>query len=45
MHSAFRSVGRGGVIKLTSIAALDTLDGTTKLRGHIGEEVRKGGDM
>jgi hypothetical protein len=29
----------GGVIKLSSIIALDTSDGTTKLRGHVCEEV------
>jgi hypothetical protein len=34
----------GRVIKLASIITLDTLDGVTKLRGHIGEEVREGGE-
>jgi hypothetical protein len=34
----------GGVIKLTSIIALDTLDGAAKLRGHRGEEVGEGGE-
>jgi hypothetical protein len=29
----------GGVVKLTSIAALDTPDGTTKMRGHISEKM------
>jgi hypothetical protein len=33
----------GGVVKLTSIVALDTPDGTTKLRGHISEKVRAWG--
>jgi hypothetical protein len=32
----------GGVIKLMFIITLDTLDGATKLRGHVGEEVREG---
>jgi hypothetical protein len=31
-----------GVIKLMSIIALDTLDGATKLRGHVGKEVGEG---
>jgi hypothetical protein len=36
--------GAGGVVvKLTSIVALDTSDGTTKLRGHISEKVREWG--
>jgi hypothetical protein len=34
----------GGVIKLTSIIALDAPDGATKLRGHKGEEVGEGGE-
>jgi hypothetical protein len=34
----------GGVIKLTSIVALDTPDGTTKLCRHISEKVRKSGE-
>jgi hypothetical protein len=34
----------GGVIKLTSIIALDTPDDTAKLRGHKGEEVGEGGE-
>jgi hypothetical protein len=34
----------GGVVKLTSIVALDTPDGTTKLLGHISEKVRKRGE-
>jgi hypothetical protein len=37
------SVG-GGVIKLASIIALDTLYGATKLRGHKGKEVGEGGE-
>jgi hypothetical protein len=32
-----------GVVKLTSIVALDTYDGTTELRGHISEKVRAWG--
>jgi hypothetical protein len=32
--------GAGGVVKLTSIVALDTSDGITKLCGHISEKVR-----
>jgi hypothetical protein len=35
--------GVGGVIKLISIVTLDTPHGTTKLCGHIGEKVGKGG--
>jgi hypothetical protein len=34
----------GGVVKLVSIVALDTPDGTTKLLGHISEKVRKRGE-
>jgi hypothetical protein len=34
----------GVVVKLTSIVALDTPDGTTKLRGHISEKVRERGE-
>jgi hypothetical protein len=34
----------GGVIKLASIIALDTLDGATELRGHKGKEVGEGGE-
>jgi hypothetical protein len=34
----------GGVIKLTSIIALDAPNGTTKLHGHKGEEVGEGGE-
>jgi hypothetical protein len=34
----------GGVIKLTSIIALDTPDGAAKLRRHKGEEVGEGGE-
>jgi hypothetical protein len=34
----------GGVIKLTSIIALDALDGAAKLHGHKGKEVRNGGE-
>jgi hypothetical protein len=37
------SVG-GGVIKLTSIIALNALDGVAKLHGHKGEEVGEGGE-
>jgi hypothetical protein len=37
------SVG-GGVIKLSSIIALDTPNGAAKLRGHKGEEVGEGGE-
>jgi hypothetical protein len=33
----------GGVIKLTSIIALDAPDGATKLRGHKSEELGEGG--
>jgi hypothetical protein len=33
--------GAGRVIKLTSIIALDTPSGVTKLRGHKGEDVRE----
>jgi hypothetical protein len=32
----------GRIIKLTSIIALDALDGVAKLRGHKGEEVGEG---
>jgi hypothetical protein len=35
----------GGVIKLTSIIALDALDGAAKLRGHKGEEVKEGEEV
>jgi hypothetical protein len=34
----------GGVAKLMSIVSLKTLDGTTKLRGHISEKVRECGE-
>jgi hypothetical protein len=34
----------GGVVKLTYIIALDTPDGTTKLRGYISEKVRERGE-
>jgi hypothetical protein len=34
----------GGVIKLTSIIALDAPDGAVKLRGHKGKEVGEGGE-
>jgi hypothetical protein len=34
----------GGVIKLTSIIALDALDGAAKLRGHKGREMGEGGE-
>jgi hypothetical protein len=34
----------GGVVKLTSIVALDTPDGTTKLRGHKSKKVRERGE-
>jgi hypothetical protein len=34
----------GGVIKLTSIIALDGPDGTAKLRRYKGEEVGEGGE-
>jgi hypothetical protein len=34
----------GGVVKLTSIIALDAPDGAVKLRGHIGKEVGEGGE-
>jgi hypothetical protein len=34
----------GGVIKLTSIIALDSPDGVAKLYGHKGEEVGEGGE-
>jgi hypothetical protein len=34
----------GGVVKLTSIVALDTPDGTIKLCRHISEKVRKSGE-
>jgi hypothetical protein len=34
----------GGVIKLTSIITLDTLDGATKLRGYKGKEVGESGE-
>jgi hypothetical protein len=37
------SVG-GGVIKLTSIIALDAPDGAAKPRGHKGKEVGDGGE-
>jgi hypothetical protein len=37
------SVG-GGVIKLTTIIALDAPDGVDKLRGHKGKEVGGGGE-
>jgi hypothetical protein len=33
-----------GVVKLTSIVALDTPDGTTKLRRHISKKVRERGE-
>jgi hypothetical protein len=34
----------GGVIKLTTIIALDAPDGVAKLRGQKGEEVGEGGE-
>jgi hypothetical protein len=34
----------GGVIKLTSIIALNAPDGAAKLRGYKGEEVGEGGE-
>jgi hypothetical protein len=34
----------GGVVKLMSIVALDTPEGTTELRGHISEKVRERGE-
>jgi hypothetical protein len=34
----------GGVIKLTSIITLDTLNGTTKLRGYISEKMTNSGE-
>jgi hypothetical protein len=34
----------GGVIKLTSIIALDAPDGAVKLRGHKDKEVGEGGE-
>jgi hypothetical protein len=34
----------GGVIKLTSIIALDAPDDAAKLRGHKGKEVGEGGE-
>jgi hypothetical protein len=34
----------GGVIKLTSIIALNAPDGVAKLRGYKGEEVGEGGE-
>jgi hypothetical protein len=34
----------GGVVKLTSIVALDIPVGTTKLRGHISEKVTERGE-
>jgi hypothetical protein len=34
----------GGVVKLMSIASLDTPDGTTKLHGHISKKVRERGE-
>jgi hypothetical protein len=34
----------GGVIKLTTIVTLDSLDGEAKLRGHPSEEVKNHGE-
>jgi hypothetical protein len=31
-------------MKLSSIITLDTLDGATKLRGHISQELKEGGE-
>jgi hypothetical protein len=42
-HEREESAG-GRVVRLTSIIALDALDGVAKLRGHKGEEVGKGGE-
>jgi hypothetical protein len=35
---------RGGVVELSSVVALDTTDGATKLHKNIGEEVRESGE-
>jgi hypothetical protein len=40
-----RGRNSGGVIELSSIIALDTPDGATKLHEHIGEEVREVGGV
>jgi hypothetical protein len=34
----------GGAIELSSVIALDTMDGTTKLRENVGEEMREDGE-
>jgi hypothetical protein len=36
--------GARGVIKLSSVIALDTADGVTKLHENVGKEVREGGE-
>jgi hypothetical protein len=35
---------RGGVIELTPVVALGSLNGEAELSGHPGEEVKKGGE-
>jgi hypothetical protein len=35
---------RGGVIELTTVVALDGLNGEAKLSGHPGKEVKEGGE-
>jgi hypothetical protein len=35
---------RVGVIEVSSVIALDTVDGVTKLLENVGEEVREGGE-
>jgi hypothetical protein len=35
---------RVGVIEVSSVIALDTVDGVTKLLESVGEEVREGGE-
>jgi hypothetical protein len=48
-HSKLNAVGeeegaRVGVIEVSSVIALDTVDGVTKLLENVGEKVREGGE-
>jgi hypothetical protein len=48
-HLKLNAVGeeegvRGGIIEFSSVIALDTVDGVTKLHENVGKEVREGGE-
>jgi hypothetical protein len=43
-HTGEKEGARGGVIELTTVVALDGLNGETELSGHPGKEVKKGGE-